>query len=109
MVLINNLVARPRRLERLTSTFGGLHSIQTELRAQRINVWCPRGDSNPYGITHSPLKRARLPFRHLGTGRILLSCARFVDILQKVEKRLHEGGVVAVEFFVIDIELVVEV
>ena len=96
MVLIHNLMARPRRLERLTSTFGGLRSIQTELRAQRIYIWCPRGDSNPYGITHSPLKRARLPFRHLGTGRILLSRVWFVDILQEVEKRLHESGIVAV-------------
>ncbi len=33
-----------------------------------IFIWCPRGDSNPHGVTHSPLKRARLPFRHSGTG-----------------------------------------
>lgn len=41
------LVARPRRLERLTSTFGGLHSIQTELRAQRIQCMVPKRGFEP--------------------------------------------------------------
>ena len=28
------------------------------------NSGCGRGDLNPHGFLHTPLKRARLPFRH---------------------------------------------
>ena len=35
---------------------------------QTINsyLWCPEQDSNLHASQHSHLKRARLPFRHLG-------------------------------------------
>lgn len=26
-----------------------------------VLLWCEEGDLNPYGIYHTPLKRARLP------------------------------------------------
>ncbi len=29
-------------------------------------LWCPEQDSNLHASQHSHLKRARLPFRHLG-------------------------------------------
>ncbi len=31
-------------------------------------LWCPEQDSNLHASQHSHLKRARLPFRHLGIG-----------------------------------------
>src|SRR5262249_39058832 len=30
-------------------------------RGSRRKEWCRRGDSNPHGLPHTPLKRARLP------------------------------------------------
>lgn len=37
---------------------------------QMINsyLWCPEQDSNLHASRHAHLKRARLPFRHLGIG-----------------------------------------
>ena len=29
--------------------------------ASRSSVWCGKRDLNPYGVNHTPLKRARLP------------------------------------------------
>lgn len=31
-------------------------------------LWCPEQDSNLHASRHAHLKRARLPFRHLGIG-----------------------------------------
>ena len=31
--------------------------------------WCPEQDSNLHASRHAHLKRARLPFRHLGMGK----------------------------------------
>ncbi len=35
-------------------------------------LWCPEQDSNLHASQHSHLKRARLPFRHLG--KLIVFC-----------------------------------
>ncbi len=36
-------------------------------------LWCPEQDSNLHASQHSHLKRARLPFRHLGKLIVFIS------------------------------------
>ena len=49
-----HLLARPRRLERLTSTFGGLRSIQTELRAHGFCIGAQEGIRTPMELPTRP-------------------------------------------------------
>ena len=41
-------------------------------------TWCPEQDSNLHASRHTHLKRARLPFRHLGIDFSALRCTRFI-------------------------------
>ncbi len=62
------------------------HGLKAKIASDWILItcnftWCPEQDSNLHASQHSHLKRARLPFRHLGN-RFMLFC--FCDCKGKV-------------------------
>src|SRR5437867_11262864 len=52
-----------------------------------VSEWCRRGDSNPHGLPHTPLKRARLPIPPLRRrrSRSMPRCRRACQSAQRAE------------------------
>src|SRR5687767_13297312 len=50
------------------AVFASIDVRDQEMEGCRSERWCRRGDSNPHGLPHTPLKRARLPVPPLRPG-----------------------------------------
>ena len=48
---------------------------------------CRRGDSNPHGLPHTPLKRARLPVPPLRLGQV--GCQNFGEVEHSIYRQRH--------------------
>src|SRR6266851_2914338 len=55
-----------------------------------LGIWCRRGDSNPHGLPHTPLKRARLPIPPLRRSKQKV-CRRPVSLSMTREAPLANG------------------
>ena len=50
-----------------------------------INLWCERRDLNPYGVNHTPLKRARLPVPPLSHyAGLLPDCLNIISVFAQL-------------------------
>ena len=55
------------------------------LRVRIIPVWCGKRDLNPYGVNHTPLKRARLPVPPLPRVRLTRNILYYTRFFQNVK------------------------
>ena len=84
-----NLRRRPLRYSRNTPVEDERFRLDLAGRCL-TDQWCRRGDSNPHGLPHTPLKRARLPIPPLRRSKQKV-CRRPVSLSMTREAPLANG------------------
>ena len=65
--------------------FSGIEKVHRNSIKITVDLWCEKRDLNPYGVNHTPLKRARLPVPPLSHyAGLLPDCLNIISVFAQL-------------------------